>query len=85
MKSAFNPPYSRNVFPFPSVLSRVRKVWPTIALTHQFVDVLKVMPKSRPELGKISEHKIQMIGPALMAKPTMNISSAAMAGYPARK
>jgi len=35
------------------------------------------MPKSRPLSGWISEHSVQISGPADMAKPTMNISSIA--------
>ena len=57
----------------------VRKVMPTMALAVQLVTVLQVMPKSRPASGKISAQRIQMIGPALMAKPTMKTTSAATA------
>jgi len=50
-------------------------------LAIQLVAVEQVMPKSRPFSGWISEHSTQISGPALIAKPMMNISSMATATY----
>jgi SP family galactose:H+ symporter-like MFS transporter len=50
-------------------------VAPTIILAIQLVAVEQVIPKSRPFSGWISEHSTQISGPALIAKPTINIST----------